>query len=245
MKQISSNHLLPLYRGQTNPYTYINNKTTREQIEKVGDIQDYFRVKDLDWPNEVYRTRHSESPIVETENDIDLLVWEEIPKLSKQTEDTFKRHRELTTAKGEGAYVILKSEILNDEGEVTKTERMITKMTTNGTEQDCYEKLEILRNKMSERGRKRVALYPPGGDHNGPVFRKMAECVLGKIKDIECTIYYQTMERKEQKPKQRNTDAVIIRRDPNISYADQLRKIKDGLKNETNMEIRKNIRNIR
>ena len=226
-------------------WTRVNSKITKEEIEKVDGIEEYRRIKNMDWPKEVYSTCHIEGSVTEIGNDTDLLVWEETPKSSRQTEDTFKRYRELGTAKGERAYVFLTSETIDEEGVVTKADQILIKMTTDGTEEDCFRKLKSLKDMMMERGRKRIALYPPCGNQNGPAFRKMAECLLGTIKGIECVIYYHTPAMKEQKPRQRNTDAMIISREKGKSYADQLRRIKDEIKNDKNVEIRKNIRNIR
>ena len=46
-------------------------------------------------------------------------------------------------------------------------------------------------------------------------------------------------------PRQRDTDAMIIGRELGKSYADQLQRVKKGIRNDKNTEVRKNIRNIR
>ena len=147
---------------------------TREQIRVVQNIY-YDRIKKLDWPNEVYMSRYVGGSIVDVEVHTDLLVWEESPKISTQSNGLYKWYEDLRNARRKKAAVYLNSRTVDFDGKKTERDQILVKF---GTEHDCFLKLRESRELMMKQGKRSIALYPAGGSHLGPSYRKMSSVFL-------------------------------------------------------------------
>ena len=218
-------------------------------IRKAREYADYMRLKNLSWPEDVYTTRRVDGS-VEENTESDILVWNEQPTNSGQTAELFRRFEDIRKAKGDRAVVFLTAKTMDFEGRETVRDQTLLKLSVDGTERDCFEKLKQTREFLRRRGRVKVALYPPGGSHRGYIFRKMVECAFGGS-DIECTVYYRGTTGKDTKApaaeaarRARATDAVIVGREEGKTYADLLRMVKKKIE-EDKTGLQSQIRNIR
>ena len=198
-------------------------------------MKDYYSLKKLEWPSETYATRHVDGTVTDAELTTDLLVWKETPKTSQQTKELHRRYKDLRGIKGRNAMVYLNTRTEDFDGEKTERDQVLLKLCTDGTESDCFRKLCEARDYMVKQERKCIALYPPKGNHLGPSYRKMVECIFGQS-NIECTIYFQDLDKKSKMLTKRNgTYAVIVRREQGGTYADLLKKVKDTIGKENGM----------
>ena len=219
------------------------NEVTRQQVIEAQGVEDYCKLKGLEWQSGAYVSRHVNGSIADAEHTADLLVWEESPKISPQSEELLKRYKELEKTKGKQAAVYLRTRTEDFEGEGTESEQILLKLSTDSTESDCFRKLVYAREFMRKRERKNIAMYPPKGNHLGPDFRKMVECAFGHT-DIKCTVHYWNPGGKNKGAARGGTDAIIIRREEGRTYADLLKKVKDTINND-NKGANQQIRNLR
>ena len=216
-------------------------KVTKEQVSAVTSYEEYRKLKKYEWPEEVYTVKHAEG--IEPPPSHDLVAWDEGTKRSRQTRYITNKYPDLKDLAGKITYVHLTTKKVNAEGKVDVAERILTKIETDGTEEDCYDNLVEVKNFMVKNGRTTVALYPPIDERNGDTFGNMLECVFGST-SIKCTAYYTKERRPLKKTSEKNrTDAVIISRGKGQTYADLLRIVKEKIKNEK--ESTAQIKNIR
>ena len=171
----------------------------------------------------------------------DFVVWNEGTQAGVQTKKIVRKYQDLKEMKGKIIYLYLTTKKVDTQGNTTETDQVVTKIETGCSEDDCYQNLRQVRDFMIKNGRKCVALYPPGFDNRGDILRKMAECVFVNT-EIKCCVYY-SRGRREAGGRDRDTDAVIVSREGQ-TYADLLRAVKDGIKDE-NKDVMDNIRTIR
>ena len=96
------------------------------------------------------------------------------------------------------------------------------KYKTDDSETDCWNKLTEIKKRMLERNRTKVAMYPPGEDAGGKIFRKMVEYVFAKTK-IKCSVWHKRYNKKSaNNNRQRETDAIIVSQ-RGKTYTDLLR----------------------
>ena len=224
--------------GETNePGDYI---VKREQILEVKNHEDFKQIRNFEWPEETYvSTKHEAGQVTQTGKETDILVWDEGEDNGSQTRRAMAKHPELRELEGDIAHLYLGVESEDASGKRRKSEQVITKIKTNGSERDCFQQMVRVRERMVEKNRIRVATYPPGTDENGEVFRKMAECVFAGT-NIECGVYYQ---HKTKEPHKRETEAIIVKQEGK-TYAELLRSIKIGMGKE-DRNITDNINAIR
>ena len=232
--------------SQTEPTTKHenDNKVTKGQISAVTNYEEYLKLKTHEWPEDVYTVKYKEGR--EPPRYHDLVAWDEGAKRGRQTKLLLEKYPDLKDLTGKITYLYLTTKKVDSEGKIDVAERVLSKIETDGSEQDCYDNLTHVKNFMVANGRMAVALYPPIDEQNGDTFRRMLECVFSAT-DIKCTVYYTRDRRSPKKTRERNnTDAVIVSCAKGQTYADLLRTVKDKIKNEkdTTTQI-KNIRQAR
>ena len=125
------------------------------------------------------------------------------------------------------------------------TEKILSKIETDGTEEDCFGKLQQVKEFMVKNGRTMLALYPPVDEENGDTLRRMAECVFGGTTYIKCIVCYRKGRRTPPKAmrEREKTDALIVSCAKGQTYADLLRTVKEKIKDEK--DATEQIQNIR
>ena len=94
-----------------------------EHIREVSNYDDFSRIRDYDWPVEIYKTsKHEEGLVIRAPKDSDLVVWDEGDAAGEQTKRAMSRYVELRDLEGETAslYPTTKSE--NAQGRLWATE---------------------------------------------------------------------------------------------------------------------------
>ena len=143
-----------------------------------------------------------------------------------------KKHPDLKEMKGKTTQLYIAKKKVDTEGRVTVTERVISKIEIDGTEEDYYNNLIQVRDFMVKNGRTAAAMYPPLDEQNGNTYRNMMECVFATT-NIKCVAYYRKVRRKETRKREReNTDAIIVGRAKDKTYADLLRTVKEKIRDE-------------
>lgn len=112
-------------------------------------------------------------------------------------------------------------------------------------EEEWYNALLIIKNKMRHQRNKKIALFPPVTDKRGIETEKIMEVIFHGT-DIKCIIFVRKLEgRKERVPirdRNRGTDALIINQEGK-TYAELLKKVKEGLIEDA--KISQSIKTIR
>ena len=212
-------------------------------MREAQDIEGYRKIKEQEWPSELYMTIRVDGAVEDAELTTDVLVWEEVPKISQQTSGLYKRYEALRSLKGKKAAAYVKTTIEDFNGGTTERDQALLKLQTDGSEDDCFHKLKEAREFMEKRGRQHIALYSPGS-FRGQAFRKMIECAFG-TSDVKCTVYYKGMDREDKRTaRKNNTNAVIVTREQGGTYADLLKKVKEVV-NKDEKGISQSIRNLR
>ena len=202
----------------------------KEQIAKANTYDDFVSAKELEWPEKVYTvTKHEEGTITQVGKEFDLIIWDEGKDANTQTREALNRYQELQELEGEMALLYLTTKSVDAQGTHKTRDQVITRLKTDGSEKDCYNKLKNFMRRMKGKQRTKVAVYPPGEDGDGSVLRKMAECVFAGT-GIECRVRYKEKRRAIQKGGRR-TDAIIVTQEGK-TYADLLRGVKDAMKNQ-------------
>ena len=215
-------------------------KVRREYIAKVKDYEDFARIKGLAWAEEVFSsTSHEDAPITQAGKDNDLIVWDEGEVAAQQSKKIMDKYLELRELAGDKAYLHLCTKSEDADGNCRSREQTISKIRTDGTERDCFVKLTEARDRMLDRERTKIAVYPPVGDDNGELFRKMTESIFAGT-EIKCSVHYQHKRRETQK---KDTDAIIISQEGK-TYTELLKTVKQGIKEEDS-KLTDNINEIR
>ena len=216
-----------------------------EQISDAHTYADYKRVKEYIWPEEIYkRTKREDVFSPKMAKGRDILIWDEGDKKGEQTKTWLERYPDLKEMTGKITHIYVTMRKVDSQGESVVDEQVITRVETDGTEKDCYGGLTRAADFMVKNGRKAILMYPPIEESNGTAFRKMVECVFADT-EVDCTIIYGRVDKRiAKRARERNSgDAVIVKRSEGETYADMLRKIKEGLNEKT--EATDNIKNIR
>ena len=202
-----------------------------EEIRKVSNYEEFTRIRNYDWPEETYTaSKHEEGLVTQAPKEYDIVVWDEGDAAGEQTKRAMRRYPELCDLEGETAYLYLTTKSENAQGILKTIEQVIMKYKTDDSEADCWKKLTEIR-RMEERHRTEVAMYPPGEDARGKIFRKMVECVFVASK-IKCSVWHKRSNKKREDNKRQNaTDAIIVSQ-KGKTYADLLKTIKSGMKEE-------------
>ena len=162
-------------------------KVKKAQIAEVDNYDDYARVRNLEWPEEVYvATIHEEGMILQADREYDVVVWDEGDVTSIQTKKVLNRYTELRDIEGEVAYLYLTTKREDAQGNYTTNERVIMRMRIGEDESEYINKLKEVRRRMEEKGRIK---YPPTEDDRGEKFRRMVECVFASS-NIKCNVWY-------------------------------------------------------
>ena len=224
-------------------------RITAELITAARDYEDFVRIKNANWPQEVFtKSSHIDGIITQAGKDEDVLIWDEGEEDTPQTKRALMKYPELEEKKGEYAQMSLTMRMRDAEGTESLKEQVITKMVTDSTERHCYNQLKAMMAEMVRNGREALAIYPPRGDGNGDTVRKMAECIFATTK-IHCKVYYTATTRGANKTGERKgkgkeeTEAVLVNKIDGKSYAELLRVVKDGMKGKE--EMTRGIKNIR
>ena len=215
----------------------------KTKIKETNTLEGLKIITNQDWPDEVYTaTRHINGSVLQKDREADLVIWDEGEAAGLQTRAAVKKYEELRELKGEMAHLLLSTTTVDATGQRTPKERAITRLQTDGSNEDCFLKLTMVKNNLKERGSKSVAVYPPVGDERGDAFRKIAECVFAGT-GVTCWVCYNNKKRKSEQRK-RETDAIIIKGEEGRTFADLLKTVKEGIGKETK-EKADNIQNIR
>ena len=207
----------------------------KSQLSAAKDYAGYQDLKKYEWPEDLCTVEHREG--TEPPPSYDLVVWDEGEKRCPQTKQMFQKHPELEELSGQVTYLYLTTKKVEADGKTDVTEKILTKVETDGTEEDCFGKLLQVKEFMAKNGRATLALYPPVDEGNGDTLRRMAECVFGGggTTNIRCAVYYRGGRRAPPKAAMRErekTDALIVTCAKEQTYADLLRSVKEKIKNQ-------------
>ena len=166
----------------------------KAQIREVTTYEDFMRIKNFTWPEAVYEsTKHEEGSVLQLPKEYDLIMWNE----GDANKKSLQRNQELQELKGEITHLYLSTKSEDSLGKQKVSEQVITKLETDGSEKDCFRKLTFAKQKIQTRGCKRVAMYPPGDDSRGDIFRTMVECIFVNS-GVQCCVCYNKKRRGRQ-----------------------------------------------
>nr|XP_037877412.1 uncharacterized protein LOC119630951 [Bombyx mori] len=233
-------------------------ETGENQLFKLDDqmidsYDDFSKVSSMDWTQDSYkRTKIGHGDIFLRTTDCIVYFCDEREKAhSRLTRRVLSRYPEVTKSEkmacAGGAYVTVEREttIKTKEGRQTdKTSAVI--MFHDATKQDgrsqkdMYELLSELTKIVEEMGNKELTIIKPQGIDTG-VTRKMLE-VLFRGKDIKLELRTPKKGENTNNTETRKRDDVIVIEGGTTTYADTVKRLKEGIKGTASLENIKGVK---
>lgn len=118
---------------------------------------------------------------------------------------------------------------VDNEGNKTESERIITKIETDGSDSDCFQNLKRMRDFVIKKRQEQRGFVPAGRWSEEGNLHKMAEYVFCDC-GINCYVF-QTNTKRESYRRAKDTDAIMVSQEGK-SYANLLKIVKEGMKAE-------------
>lgn len=222
---------------QTEHKNKMRNVVSIAQVREAKTYEKYKQIAQLQWAEGIFKSAHmAEGSPLQANRDADVVVWAQDDEEEEIQKQIFARYPELKDAEGNFSQISIITKLIDRQGLLKVNERLMTKIETDGSEKECFERLVNLKENMLEKSRRKVALYPPNKDSNGSRLRRMLECIF-KDTDIKCIIYNRKQESDDERIQMRNyktkkkkkefeqTDAIVISQQGK-TYSELLKTVK-------------------
>lgn len=220
---------------------------TGEDIENVANYQDFINIADKSWNDKSFKCAFlAEGSPLKANKAADLVMivencQEGDSKVNELIKEAFEdRYPDLLNTEGSFTQLEIETKVIDSKGSTTNRSQFITKIELNDGEEEWFNNLQILRDRVAANSRKKIAVYPPCFDKNGFRTRKILECLFRKH-DTRCLVYIKDFlsrgkrSKMKVKKKKEDEDEVVIVRNQHIPYAELLKQVKVKVQEGANL----------